>query len=504
MRFISAASATLSVALISTSLLQLVSAECGEKAGGKKCDKSSPCCAEGYCDSKASFCMASRCDPKYSYSADSCWPVPHCVDRKFMFKDAKFTTADKWDGNPGSADLVSEFQPNQARITDEGLVMELLPPAKGKKQGFGATVSMTRWIEFGKVTVRMKSGTAGWGVVSSFIIKNPQGDEADYEWIGKQPNAVQTNYFFNGILDFSKGRPSFQLAPTQDTLHEYTFDWSPERFIWMINGKEDRRLNRADTWDAGEKIFKYPSREALIQFSIWDGGADNPGTAQWSGTPTDWSGAGNKFTATVQSVDIDCYFKGNETTWKQPKKPVTDDVGMCDGGLVLAVEGRQLVDGVLVGDVGECLGGVDAAAAVGRCHADDVVVAKQVVLQAANVLRDVRELRPVVVVANVLGVADVRAAVLLHADIQRAGLVAEAVGAELVVLRHFDCVRLRDIGQLVVELEQRLAVGRAELVDSAGNPGVVPVDKLRRSRQRGHGGGSGHDGGGGGKDGDLH
>ncbi|KAI8874478.1 concanavalin A-like lectin/glucanase [Ramicandelaber brevisporus] len=303
-----------------SSLCSLVAAGCGAKSDGAKCDKFSPCCAEGYCDSKPSFCMASRCDPKYSYASDSCWPVPHCVDRTLMFKDAKLTTADKWDGNPNSMDAVSEFTPSQARITDDGLVMDLLPSTTaGKKQGFGATVSMTRWFEYGKVSVRMKSGTSAWGVVSSFIIKNIQGDEFDYEWVGKQPNAVQTNYFYDGILDYTKGKPSYQLAPTQDNFHEYSFDWNPDRFIWIINGREDRRLNRVDTWDANAKIFKYPSREALLQFSIWDGGEENPGTAQWAGTPTDWTKAGGKFTATVQSINIECFYKGNETTWKQPK-----------------------------------------------------------------------------------------------------------------------------------------------------------------------------------------
>jgi beta-glucanase (GH16 family) len=50
---------------------------------------------------------------------------------------------------------------------------------------------------YGTVTARIKSGSPSGGVVSSFIYRNAvTGDEIDYEWVGKQPNEVQSNFYW--------------------------------------------------------------------------------------------------------------------------------------------------------------------------------------------------------------------------------------------------------------------------------------------------------------------
>lgn len=50
---------------------------------------------------------------------------------------------------------------------------------------------------YGTVSARIKSGSPSGGIVSSFIYRNAvTGDEIDYEWVGKRPNEVQSNYYW--------------------------------------------------------------------------------------------------------------------------------------------------------------------------------------------------------------------------------------------------------------------------------------------------------------------
>jgi hypothetical protein len=51
----------------------------------------------------------------------------------------------------------------------------------GNYGGFGATVTWTCFIEYGKVTAVVKSTSLSKGVVSSFIKRSPEGDEIDFE-----------------------------------------------------------------------------------------------------------------------------------------------------------------------------------------------------------------------------------------------------------------------------------------------------------------------------------
>ncbi|KAI8057669.1 concanavalin A-like lectin/glucanase domain-containing protein [Syncephalis plumigaleata] len=306
---------------LASALITTADAKCGE--GGNKCDKFSPCCSGGYCDSKLKFC-AVDCNSEGSYSAKSCFPRPGCKSYSTQFGDAKkLTPLDDYDGNYQKYELYSDFKPNYALINSNGeLQLDLKYRGDQKNEagnygGFGATVTWTRFMLYGKATVEMKSASVSPGVVSSFITKSPEGDEIDFEWVGKDPKEVQTNFYYRGELDYTKGaHHKVTDGDTSKEYHKYTIEWTPEYVAWGVDGKEIRRLAKTAANKKEDGSFKYPDSLSRVQLSIWDGGMGLKGTADWAGTPTDWSDKNKVYSMYVKSLTIECANSvSNETSW---------------------------------------------------------------------------------------------------------------------------------------------------------------------------------------------
>lgn len=170
-------------------------------------------------------------------------------------------------------------------------------------------------MEYGTVTARIKTGSTASGIVSSFITKNTVGDEIDYEWVGLNPSEAQSNYYWNGTLDYTHGAHHPIGADSTADYHIYTIEWLPDHISWIVDGNVVRTVNKQDTLDAATGLFKYPSRPSRVQLSIWDGGMGADGTASWAGK-TDWSDQSKTYTMTVDWVNITCLYNGNaSTTW---------------------------------------------------------------------------------------------------------------------------------------------------------------------------------------------
>ncbi|PIA17592.1 concanavalin A-like lectin/glucanase [Coemansia reversa NRRL 1564] len=301
-------------AVAAAALLQTAAA--AGKCGDQSCGKKTPCCVRGYCNANAMYCMPMNCEPQNSYSANSCWDTPHCVSSKVDFGGGDaFAQISDYNGDPSSAAFVSQFEPSNAKIGGGRLQMELVKQSDGK--GFGATVTNTRAIQYGTVSAVMRSGGNSGGVVSSFIIRNDKlGDEIDFEFVGHETSSVQSNYYWHDHLDYTKMVKSPSLSDTSQNDHTYQIQWTPDQIVWSVDGNEFRVVKRSETWDAAENTFKYPDSEAYISFSIWDGGSGAQGTSEWAGGAIQW-GQG-PFIANVKSVEIDCFYKGNETTYTPP------------------------------------------------------------------------------------------------------------------------------------------------------------------------------------------
>ncbi|KAF9425750.1 hypothetical protein BGZ94_007252 [Podila epigama] len=216
--------------------------------------------------------------------------------------------------NPLNAAWSSEFLPNNARVENGHLVLTLKKNDAvnkfGNRPGFGATVSSTRWMLYGTVTARVKTASSSAGVVSSFIFRNAMtGDEVDYEWVGKQPNEVQSNYYWNTPatmdpkdIDYSNSIRTDLGVNLSQEFQNYTIEWLPDRLTWLINGKVIRTILRSQVTKD-----QYPSSPSQIQFSVWDGGLGEPATVDWAGGPTRYEDAQPSYEMLVDFVDVKCF-----------------------------------------------------------------------------------------------------------------------------------------------------------------------------------------------------
>jgi len=277
---------------------------------------------------------------KTPFNEKSCYPKPPCRNFEDDFSNNRLVSAEDFDGNPKSADWTSDFTPNNARYEDGKLVMDLKydktkPNKEGNFQGFGATVSTTFYMLYGTVTARIKTASTSKGVVTSMVISNNTvetiGDEIDYEWVGLDPTEVQSNFYYNGTLDYTKGAHHKVGIDTTTEYRDYGIEWLPDALTWIVDGERVRTVTKESTWDAEANVYRYPSVDSRISFSIWDGGMGPEGTADWAGSPTDWSDENKVYSMYVDSVTVKCVTPGPDNyDWPPegygpPPSKVVDD-----------------------------------------------------------------------------------------------------------------------------------------------------------------------------------
>jgi hypothetical protein len=148
-------------------------------------------------------------------------------------------------------------------------------------------------ILFGRVDIETQI-TSGIGIISSGVLLSPDGDEIDWEFSGnnfgtKNPQytggAAQNNYFGKGVTGIYDCGGWAACASPQTQFHTYSFDWSPTKLDWILDGKFIRTLQASD---ANTNDHQYPQTPSKIQVGIWDGGDPglNPGTIGWAGGTT--------------------------------------------------------------------------------------------------------------------------------------------------------------------------------------------------------------------------
>ncbi|KAJ2891471.1 putative glycosidase CRH2, partial [Coemansia aciculifera] len=260
-------------------------------SAASKCTADVQCSREGWCGSGPAFCMFGMCNPSQSFNSTSCWKAEGCANQNVSFDSSSDAVAiASYNGNPKTNPFVSIFDPNNAIVSNGNLVLEMTYQADQNK-GFGATVSAAYTFQYGRVTARIKTASIAKGVVSSFIYRDDQvGDEIDFEWVGKAPTQVQTNFFYHNIPNHSN-KYKFDVGDdTSANYHDYTIDWTPDAITWIVDGKTLRTQLRNSTYDSASKVYQYPAAVGRISFSIWDGGnSASNGTQAWAGSPTPWT-----------------------------------------------------------------------------------------------------------------------------------------------------------------------------------------------------------------------
>ncbi|KAK8193535.1 cell wall glucanase [Phyllosticta capitalensis] len=267
------------------------------------CPADSPCCSQyGQCGVGA-YCLGG-CDPIFSHSLDSCVPEPVCDASKFKIDNLNgVTDIAKYLGDASTANWVSSGSPLEY---NGGVLLTL------SQGSVGTLLASTHYVWYGKISAKLRT-SQGAGVVTAFILMSDVKDEIDFEFIGTTLNQAQSNYYWQGILDYNNGG-KHDTSNTFDNEHEYTIDWQPDQLTWSIDGNVVRTLKKSDTWNATSGAFAYPQTPSRVQLSLWPAGlaSNGKGTIEWAGGLIDWS-AGSPamqngyYYASVSSVDVECY-----------------------------------------------------------------------------------------------------------------------------------------------------------------------------------------------------
>ncbi|KAJ3283015.1 hypothetical protein HK104_010603 [Borealophlyctis nickersoniae] len=328
---------TLLLLFLLATALPLISAQkpntrCGTPKGTKddfgKCPREVPCCSEhNICGREALHC-GGGCKNEFSFDGSktkdaSCFKNrpgkdQKCVSGLYDFTDKTWVINEAaYNGDVNSADFTLNYvNPNNTQFGKTGGVRLALTGTSNKDPGQGARLSTTSYLMYGTFTARIKVSDAP-GVVTAFISMSDEEDEIDWEMTGGQSRVGQSNYFYRGIVDNSKGG-KHEFPNTNnlaDAYHDYTVRWTKDSITWLGDGQVLRTVRRADTCRGNTCSF--PSTPSRIQFAIWDGGAVGGGTRDWAGGMIDWSKG--PFHATFQSVMIQC--DGDSEPKGPPKRP---------------------------------------------------------------------------------------------------------------------------------------------------------------------------------------
>jgi beta-glucanase (GH16 family) len=150
--------------------------------------------------------------------------------------------------------------------------------------------------------------------VTAFILLSDVKDEIDYEWVGADLTNVQTNYYWQGVLDWhNSGNISVEGDDTFNDWHTYEIDWTPEKVDWIVDGSVQRTLKKSDTYNSTSKQYQFPQTPSRLQMSLWPAGqaSNAQGTIDWAGGEIDWNSEDIKNVgydyATIGEVSVKCY-----------------------------------------------------------------------------------------------------------------------------------------------------------------------------------------------------
>ena len=305
------------------------------------CPESTPCCSlTGVCGT-GQYCLGS-CNPKFSFNADSCMPVPVCKNSntKFDRYSSKLLDSNTYLGNVSSADWT--YSGYAMNYDDEDSLILAMP-----KDTTGSLLSHTRYMWYGKVSVRLKTSHLA-GVITAFIMYSQVQDEIDFEFVGVDLKTAQTNFYWQGVLNYTNSA-NISTTDTFSEFHTYEIDWQEDYTTWAIDGVIGRTLYKNSTYNATTGIYQYPQTPSRIQLSIWPGGSPSnaQGTIEWAGGEIDWDASDltdpGYYYMILKEVNVTCYDppSGTKKTGTSSYKYSSDnsflakDVAIVDADMIL-------------------------------------------------------------------------------------------------------------------------------------------------------------------------
>ncbi|KAK6455817.1 Utr2 GPI anchored cell wall putative glycosidase [Scheffersomyces xylosifermentans] len=268
------------------------------------CPESAPCCSQyGVCGTGA-YCLGG-CDTRFSFNSSSCMPMPRMSDFDTQFNNlSQVEIQNQYLGNASESDWVYT---GWVDIHDDALLLQM--PANSS----GTVVSSTKYLWYGKVSATFKT-SHDRGVITAFILYSDVKDEIDFEFVGYNLTAPQSNFYALGILNYTNAENS-TTTDTFENYHTYMLDWTEEYIKWYIDDPDHpvRTLNRNDTWNTTTKRYDFPQTPSRIQFSLWPGGGagNGLGTIEWAGGEVDWDSEDIKkysyYYAYLKEVKVETY-----------------------------------------------------------------------------------------------------------------------------------------------------------------------------------------------------
>ncbi|KAL6704442.1 putative glycosidase CRH2 [Coniothyrium glycines] len=322
----------------------------GTALAGAKCSKDShcpqdtPCCSlYGDCGVGA-FCLGG-CDPLMSHSFDSCVPGPVCKSGTYTLDSLDdVQTIDKYLGDSSKINWQSQGMPAIYTDPSTGKKSTLLTMAQGT---VGTLLASTHYVWYGKICSKLTTAQ-GKGVVTAFILMSDVKDEVDYEWVGVDTAHVQSNFYSQGVTVYTNGKNlTLPGGNTVDNMHEYCIDWKEDTLTWSIDGTEQRKLERKNTWNATSGRFDYPQTPSRIMLSLWPAGlpSNEKGTIDWAGGEIDWNSPymqNGYYYARFQEVSVECYdppsgaqVKGKKTYKYTDAAGTNNTVSITDDEIIL-------------------------------------------------------------------------------------------------------------------------------------------------------------------------
>ncbi|KAJ3033876.1 hypothetical protein HDV00_005680 [Rhizophlyctis rosea] len=355
-----------------------------------KCSQGAPCCSSvGYCGVEAIHC-GPGCQSDYSYDNStgdnaSCFvdrpsKAKQCVSGFYDFKDTTWVINEEaYNGDVNQADFtLQNTNKNNVQFGKNGGVRLILtaPTANSGGAGVSSKLSTTSYMMYGTFSANIKTSPSG-GVVTAFISMSDEKDEIDWEITGADTTVGQSNYFFKGVEDHTKGA-KHKFSGGQDLsqgYHNYTVVWKETSIEWFADGVSDKS--------------NLPSTPSRIQFALWDGGSGSAGTRAWAGGQVNYNSGQNY--ATWMWVSIQCAGDAaptgppkRQTGYKPPNvliSPIKNSVPTAAGYQKDAMQNSASASG------GQVLGVNPAASSAERMGVGAVLGAGAMAVGFAGLLR---------------------------------------------------------------------------------------------------------------------
>ena len=115
-------------------------------------------------------------------------------------------------------------------------------------------------------------------------------------------------------------------SDTFSEYHTYEIDWKPDSLTWSVDGKQQRQLQKKETFNKTDNQYHYPQTPSRVQLSLWPAGLakNGKGTVDWAGGQINWNAedvsTNGYYYAMYKSVKIDCYDPPSDIAGKSGDK----------------------------------------------------------------------------------------------------------------------------------------------------------------------------------------